>query len=1188
MRPYTLLLLASVATWTVPMGLQGATTPPPERLVVETREEPAAVAAGAAGHAAIVGPRKLVFTLPATGRCQAVTGGLGPSGAPWSIAWGTERAPAVRLLLSSADPAGAAIDVSLAMAGQGEWKTKYFIRPNLAFYPSAERAREFCLRLSPRAAFAERQQLEDKYHLLRSATEHHFTIRMERLEAGLSIWLDGRFLAAVPAETLVPEGVVSLAGGGELIEAVDLPAVESRGYVPLCLAGYARPGSLRFAGEIAGMMPGRLANIDGVPLLPLCAAENIDVGLSRWLEEAIDPPDFVERDTTRSALDGNPESIILQVPKANYVAAHVLCAVDEDTAKSPVLSLRVTRFGNHYGDSGGRGAEALADTSVRLPQGVAAGDGEPAGRAKKVGEIRANVVRRSGWRQVTKEETLPVLLVRVPLPIGEIADLLGEDSAAFGRRRDYFDIELTKEIRTAVQFFNLQNCRRKPLGLPSAVHVFGITLEKSPVDVQLTSAAPGNVFCAGEEAALDVRLTNHADAAARMTVLWQTRDYYGRETSQSTVVSLPSRVAGGTAHTRIALVQPVLGHFDATLTVKDDAWREFWRQPTSFALLPKDTRTAGDESPFGVWWFVGSHGCCDRLEWMGPILKKMGMRHCCPGPFSEEELKPYQLSYSMVPWYGKQREAFIAKHPHVRFGMIFHETAAPNTPQPYEELLGRPKPETSKEADPRLRQLWDQAIEAGKWYRQQHPQIKLTLGNSPSAVAVWMMRQGFPRQYIDCFGMEGVAGWATTECQPKRGVMQEVWWLVEMRKRYGYGDVPVSSGFEYICRCTQPGGLSEQEQADLYVRDALHCLAYGYPSINIGLADDCADSYYSTIYGASGFLHRHPLLTPKRSCVAWATMTSVLDGARYERYVDTGSNSLYVLEFSGRGKRIYPLWTVRGKRQLRLEVSAAAELIDCMGNSRELSAAAGAVNFEAVTAPAYLVTSGKVEKVVAGQSRFEESLPANAVAVAELADPAAWEVETTPDRALETNADDEPMALGRFTLSAVRDAEQGSVLECTMGEQSQVSSLLPRYVSLRRKQPVALAGEVRRLGMWIKGNSCWGRIYWEFQDAGGQRFFSAANETSGWNVSDWRDRTAVNFDGWNFVSLDIPKRYPGGYHMPTDRDWSYQGGEGDGVVRHPITLTRVVVALRSSQVYLTDLVPARSRSIRLGSIIAGD
>ena len=126
------------------------------------------------------------------------------------------------------------------------------------------------------------------------------------------------------------------------------------------------------------------------------------------------------------------------------------------------------------------------------------------------------------------------------------------------------------------------------------------------------------------------------------------------------------------------------------------------------------------------------------------------------------------------------------------------------------------------------------------------------------------------------------------------------------------------------------------------------------------------------------------------------------------------------------------------------------------------------------------------------------------------------------------------------------------------------------------------------IGLWVKGNSCWGRVFREFVDARGERCFSAADETSGWGVSDWKGRAAINFDGWRFVSLRLPKRYPGGFHSPHDRNWSYRGVHADGVVQHPVTVTRVVIALRDWQVYLTDLVPACTRSIRLRDLIAGE
>jgi len=75
------------------------------------------------------------------------------------------------------------------------------------------------------------------------------------------------------------------------------------------------------------------------------------------------------------------------VPKANYIAAHVLCAAEPDTNKTPALSLRVTRFGKHFGDSGGRADTGFADTTVHLP---AASPQVPSpGAARQVGTVEA-------------------------------------------------------------------------------------------------------------------------------------------------------------------------------------------------------------------------------------------------------------------------------------------------------------------------------------------------------------------------------------------------------------------------------------------------------------------------------------------------------------------------------------------------------------------------------------------------------------------------------------------------------------------------------------------------------------------------------------------------------------------------------------------------------------------------------
>ena len=134
-----------------------------------------------------------------------------------------------------------------------------------------------------------------------------------------------------------------------------------------------------------------------------------------------------------------------------------------------------------------------------------------------------------------------------------------------------------------------------------------------------------------------------------------------------------------------------------------------------------------------------------------------------------------------------------------------------------------------------------------------------------------------------------------------------------------------------------------------------------YVSINIGATEDWADSYNETIYGGSGFVHRNPLLTPKPSYAMWATMTRLLDSAQYVRYLDTGSRSLYALEFQRTNAYVYPIWTVRGKRQLTVPVGAETVfLTDGMGNTTARMPSRGRVTLEATSSPMYLVTAARI------------------------------------------------------------------------------------------------------------------------------------------------------------------------------------------------------------------------------------
>jgi len=1139
----------------------------------------------------VAGPGTFSFELPQSGRALRVTGRVGAHKANWVMhLLGARSRPLSTLNLSVTDPVEAYLNVQFVLPDRSRFRRPYFVKPDLKFYPPKSRQGRFNMQLADKAAFDERNDVAAKYHLFPSALEHPFTIHLETTSDGLRVWLDGRFIGDVPSDSGAVAGRITLPREGAVFGAVDAPGLAQGRFLPLDLDPYGRPGAIEIKTLPEGLSMGGPNDLEGLPFLTVSPGRNINVGLSRWLEEKIDPPDFCDNDTTRSAFDGCPETIMLRVPKENFLAAHVLCAVDPGRGLAPALTLRLTRFGNHYGDSGGRTDQAIGDTTVCLPVDSGAGGLPPGVRALGAVEVNTVVPRVHMWTYAKRK--LPVYLVRVPLKVGAVADLLGEDAPVFGRRRDYWNIELTKEIRTTVQQFNLQSYRLKPVGLPSAVHVLGMTLERAPVDVQISAREKGNIFYAAKDPAFEVRLLNHQDTPSKVTVTCDIAGLDGEKTQRTLALDVPAGgEQPGTAEGRIPLNMDTLGYFDAVLTAHLADGTEIWREPTAFALLPPDTREAGGESPFGVWWFAQTHGCSKKLEWIGPILRKAGIRHCCPGRFTEEELKPYKLSYSMVPSMHRRPERakkFIKNHPNIRLAMIFHERGIPDTEVPFPELMGKPEPELSERGKAVFDKYWKTGEEIATWYRENHPSIKLSFGNSPPGISVWFMRRGWPKKWVDCFGMEGVGAWHMTESPPRRGAMQEVWMLSEMRKHYGYEHVPVSSGYEYITRGSQPGALTERQQGEYHTRDAIHGLAYGFLSINIGLADDCADSYYNTIYGGSGFVRRNPLLTPKPVYVMYATMTQMLDRAKYERAVDSGSRSLYVLEFTRGAKRVHPIWTLRGRRELSLTVEdATVSVTDSMGNTRNLAAQGRVISLEASTAPTYLVTASPVLKVVAGPAHYDETPPENAFVVDALSDPAAWLVEQEPDTYLETFATDLPYVRGKFEVRAATDARKGKALELELLAAPDVPKLTGRYLSLRPKDPVTLEKEATRIGTWVKGNSCWGRVFWEFTDAKGETWFSTSDETSGWEVSDWKNRSCINFDGWCFVSMRIPKRYPGGFHHPEDRDWRYEGRTQDGVVQHPITVTRIVVAMRDHQVYVTEMVPAQSRTIRLKDLTVG-
>lgn len=1079
---------------------------------------------------------KLVASEPATLTLPAKAGEsielglvLGKLGQPLVVRATDAAKGAIELTLTAKDlnqspwpwKKGVATDagVAVALRKAGEpwlFNDTYWIRPNPHFYHGADLKKAL-----------------DDWDKLPPASQHALRVRMDVTDAAIAFWLDDRFLGK--AELRAGKVAVSLKPGQEIHGgAVSRLEADAR-YVPIRLGGYRRAGDA--AAAKCPLNPGAQTR-DGVPFHVAAPAESIEVGLSRWPEEATGPDDFTDDYYTRSAFDGTPESVILAVPTAEYSHAHLLCAVDPDPAKSPVLTLRLTRFLKDSFDSGGRG-EGIADTTVRIEPGAP-------------GTLRQ---------------------LRVPLHSGHIADVLDEKGIIYGRSTQYLDLELTKALGQVAKL-NHANYSTKPLGKPSALRVFALTLERSPLRVRLRSRQPGNVLYENEKRELEFSLENLTGAAVSAGVRASLGDFAHRSFSGSfTSLNVPP---AATQMVRLDVSGGGLGWHHAEIEVKANE-EPVWDTTTSFAILPPDTRKAGQESPFGTWWFRDSHIGTRNVADVAPLPQRLGFRHVCPGGSgpSGEELAKHGLSISMLPnlMRGKDQEKAIdtavKAHPDAKWALIFHESGFGEPLVFPPEFIGQPIPKLNEKQEAQFKKLWDQAIEVSKLYRAKYPQIKLIFGNSSLGFAVEFMRRGYPRELVDAFGDEDLGQLIMPEYPPQ--AFKSLYWQQEYQKLYKY-DVPVTSTYEWRGRPTTPGCLTEREQAELYARDCLHALAYRMPNINVALLHDVGDSYYYSRWGGTGLCHRWPLLHPKPSYVALATLTRELDGAKFVRYLPSNSPSLYICEFERGGERVYALWLPRGEREVALTFDREAPRIvtDSMGNAVE-----GKLRVSSL--PIYLRTTAKITAAAAGPTTCEAP-PEERTVVDDLCDPSRWQAVAERDEALEKAHFDFPRRQGKFDIAVKDDAERGKAIEIKLLPQPDVPPPCSRYLVLKPKEPVPVPGQPRAIGTWVKGNSSWGRVMWEFEDAKGERFFSISAGEGGWMVGDWKARSYINFDGWNYLQVKLLTWYESGFYGPERCDWHYTA---EGRVDFPIKLTRLVVELRDKVLHLTDLVPVPDPAIRL-------
>jgi hypothetical protein len=1064
------------------------------------------------------------------------------------------------------------------------------VRPDLAMYaPSRD--------IEPQGVDIVRD-----WNRLPPASRHPLDLDFAILPDGaVEVWSDGSLMKTFRRDgASVTNVVLGLPRGAKYAVKQDMRAgVDNDRFTLIDLA--ANPRAKAFADAKSSIEPG-VRDFGGIPIAVAAPLDSADVAICKqgkgsW---ALECDEYLGRFPSH----GFPSAIHFRVPAAEYGRAHILFALDPDPRKEAYLTVRLGHYIEH-----GVGANMLGDIVVDLR------DGKMPESFHKVGTI-------------TKGKCdIPVYLASLDLNLGPVLDIAEDVRYDRYSSGEYFDFEFSGKGWENYEQIDLS--MKPDPNSDSAFNIFGATLERLPVRIGFRQSQIGNVFTADEGNRKTSFIITALREKAKGRVSWTATDADGREVFHGSE-KYSIRDAGSSNVVVIALDKArEPGHYALKVVFEDAASGCKFTHDAAFAVLPPAGRMVGKwDSPYAVWWFA-AHGSPGAADIGGPMMQKAGIvrasanRTLKPEDYEKYNLTNYRIANikpsmdaegNFLPVKvefpdpddpaGKKKitkelpgdeaaEVLLRRaleaDPGIDTVMLWHESA-PSYGVP-EELLGLPVPTEGVEKDiVHAKKVDFCGALVHRLAKELKRDIRLQIGNSGGSVGavVRPVRAGARIESYDQIGMESGA----QVMPPERLINDGLQGMVIAKdvaayyaKKQGVPAPKLNGCWEFTYRCDRDMG--ERQQAEWYVRDVLVSLANEFYYISPGLLFDCKNGYFNGLWGGSGIIRRSPFCYPKQAYVAYAVLTKCLDGVKFVRQLDTGSTTVYAVEFKRvDGKTATALWAARGEVEFALEGVRNGTAIHMLGRSEKLRD--GVATVSGGTSPTYVVTDGPLSRVtIVGRGFAKDAAIASRAVLA----PAVTDVSRVrlePDPLMETkyHAFLPILKPSAFMVAAVDDDERGACLEIALdtSKNADTSKYVTEYTTVRFAESIPLEGRPVLVGCWIKGNSNWGQIRFEIEDAKGEVFKNLSTGRSwGCDIMDWPGNLAINFDGWNFVYAPLARNTLMNDHSPgpVSEQWVSEGG--DKRIDLPVKVRAVTVGMNRHKLDLLDFKPSVP-AIRLGAI----
>ena len=1048
-----------------------------------------------------------------------------------------------------------------------------------------------------------RKTAEHEAAQLSGLDETWITTRVRLLDKGFDVFVNDRLMVERRNVDIDVSGYIRI----ELWRYAELASVTVRPveagdprYEPIRIGGYLNAWALNGAPlERASLPPAETpALVGGRPFVfPQPDAEgrdHIDLGPS-WMQAAylaghMYPQLGPFSGRWPSPFVMNPARIRFQVPRRRYRALHVIAAADNDRDSVPVITAQF------YRPTAGR----PVNFAGRVPLFTAeSADAEPL------------PVRLENGREGR------LYLVTIPIEPGALDVFDDMDTLA---------VELTKAVKLYRGYPDPSFYSFHAAGRPSSVHVYAMTFEAPAVTLTMTPDAYGHIWTAPQSPTYTVALHNVSQEARKVRLDLTTVSYDGSEkTEQTQEVSVP---AGGKGTTVKLTVAPKrFGYHDVRLTLTDGA--QVWNETTTLAYLHADTRDrsawkAGQGPYFGFWTWGGGHLTPSHEKATLVSALSGGMGQGGSYATASDEVKAIAAKYGMatLKHFGAsdhwvtgafrtdlqtmpEAEA-VAKLVEGLRKIVSEPTPITQThyvsffPEPHighittgalPEYFGEPPYELTEAEEERFQTYLKALLVGAPAVKKEWPNAKIMLPHGdPMFTAIFARRSEEARKWIDGLAVDIPVFERVPEQQVHQVSLHRLWMCREEFREAGLTNM-VFPMFEGPCLPTRPGALTQKQGADHLVRCALILNAYGIDQFCGSWGMFESGDYWGEQHYGGGVMHPIPLECPKPMYAAHATMTRHLNRKNFEKWLPTGSLSVYAVQYRHykTGELTHLVWTIRGTRPVtvRVEAGAKVRVFDIMDNASELLAQDGKVTFPVEQGPVFVEGLGADPAIVPGAPDHSDSAPAaESLRLANLGS-GSWQQSEEEEVAYANN---NFLQVRRFPgkmsvrQEAAPEAQGGKALAVHLGEQDTERLIMPYYTSLVPRRPVAIPGKASHLGLWVRASSDWGRVVYVLRDDEGERWISIGTKNE-WNCDDIHNWSFFNFDGWRYLRFELPANSPYDTFREYGSTW-WGASEGDGIVDLPLRLEKIIVERRTHAMYVNDPQPASKDDVLLGDLYA--